>query len=289
LSEAVAKFYFAELCLAVEYLHEKNIIHRDIKPENVLLDIDGHIKLIDFGSATEDSDLKYTICGSPEYLSPEMLRTQGYRKSVDFYSLGAFLYEILVGAPPGYSENREEMYNNKLSGFIKYPEFLSKPAKNLIKGLLVQDPDKRLGSASGIQEIKQHIWLKDINWADIYYKKPFSRITPSLNDSNFDSCYTDQEIDMNIFSEPTIPSEFSFSSKTSLLSFDEDSADNIEDEGKYSLPLSSLTKIKGSNQKILGPSLKLIKLEPKLKELKPYKESKMKTFLKEKLKNIQKK
>lgn len=110
-SEPVAKFYFVEVLLAIEHLHNNNIIYRDLKPENILLDLDGHIKLTDFGLSRYNftfKDRSNSFCGSPEYISPEMLkqgRTHG--RMVDFYSLGALFYELLVGYPPFYSRNKQ--------------------------------------------------------------------------------------------------------------------------------------------------------------------------------------
>jgi serine/threonine protein kinase len=292
-SEDTARFYFAELCLAVDYLHKMNIIHRDIKPENILLDVDGHIKLIDFGSATEDKGLNMTFCGSPEYLSPEMLKRDGYGKSVDFYSLGAMLYEMLVGRPPGYSESIEKMYKNKISGNVEMPSFLSLNVRNLIKGLIECDPSLRIGSQNGIKEIKEHPWMQSINWRDILQKKVFPGINPNLNSSNFEDEYTNQAINHSLFREPTIASEFSFSilSKTPGCSIFEQSTGVVEDEGEYSMPISSLPtrkkvrSVEQNNQ--IGPAVKLVKVCPKIKQKKEVGESKMKAMLREKFKNMQ--
>jgi len=118
LTEQQAKFYFAEVVLGLEYIHSRNIIYGDLKPENILIDIDGHIRLADFGLSKEDitpNILTYSFCGSPEYMSPEMLLLQGYSLPVDLYALGALLFEMITGLLPHYSQNREEMYNR-----IKY-------------------------------------------------------------------------------------------------------------------------------------------------------------------------
>lgn len=111
--EAVAKFYFAEILLGLEYIHSKGIVYRDLKPENVLIDIDGHIKLADFGLSKVFPSQDYltnSFCGSPEYMSPEMLMGTGHGFSVDYYSLGALLFEMLTGLPPFYSTDRDQMY-----------------------------------------------------------------------------------------------------------------------------------------------------------------------------------
>ena len=113
LTEDQAKFYFCEILLAIEFLHSLNIVYRDLKPENVLLDIDGHVRITDFGLSKEGIDKNgrsYSFCGSPEYMSPEMLKALGHGREVDFYSIGALLFEMLTGLPPFYDSNRSKMY-----------------------------------------------------------------------------------------------------------------------------------------------------------------------------------
>ena len=112
LSEDQAKFYFSEILLVLEYLHKNDIVYRDLKPENILLDLDGHIKLIDFGLSKQGvgrDGVSFSFCGSPEYMSPEMLNGSAHGRAVDIYGLGALLYEMLVGFPPFYSPNKAEM------------------------------------------------------------------------------------------------------------------------------------------------------------------------------------
>lgn len=193
-SERVAKFYFAEIVVALEYLHSKNIFYRDLKPENILLDHDGHVKLADFGisrPAFTERDRANSFCGSPEYMSPEMLR-QGriHGRTLDFYSLGALLFEMLTGLPPHFSENRDEMYRKIIHSKVEYPKYLSPMAKSVLKGLLVKNPEQRLGAAYGIQEIKDHPFCMDINWQDVYDKRTVPPIKPSQKYSNFDPEYT---------------------------------------------------------------------------------------------------
>jgi serine/threonine protein kinase len=112
LSEDAARFYFAEILLGLEYLHDRQIVYRDMKPENVLIDIDGHLKLADFGlsKTLEDGELTNSFCGSPEYMSPEVLINEGHSFPVDFYALGAILFEMITGLPPHYDQDRDTMY-----------------------------------------------------------------------------------------------------------------------------------------------------------------------------------
>jgi serine/threonine protein kinase len=132
------------------------------------LDIDGHIKLTDFGLSKinfGERDLSDSFCGSPEYMSPEMLLKHQHGRAVDFYSLGALLYEMLVGLPPFYSENREELYDNILNHDMPvFPKFLSSKIKHLLQGLLCKDPKKRLGYKGGVKQIMRHPFLIDVDW-----------------------------------------------------------------------------------------------------------------------------
>jgi len=164
--EAEARFYIAELVLAIEYLHSLNIIYRDLKPENILLDADGHIKLADFGLAKEgicDNDVAKSFCGSPAYLPPEILMNAGVSKSGDVYGIGAILFEMLTGKPPYYSEQIPILYNNIKRATLHFPRGISPDAKDLIQKLLERNPNQRLG-ARDKNEIKNHIFFKNIDW-----------------------------------------------------------------------------------------------------------------------------
>jgi len=197
-SEKVSKFYFAEILLAIEYLHMHKIFYRDLKPENILLDEEGHIRIADFGisrinfSTRERSN---SFCGSPEYMSPEMLRPgRMHGRSVDFYALGALLYEMLTGLPPHFSESREEMYRRILHNPVDYPRYLSINAKHLLKGLLCKDPENRLGAKRGAEELKEHPFCRDIDWKAVLEKRLIPPIKPSLRYSNFDQEYTNTPV-----------------------------------------------------------------------------------------------
>lgn len=137
----MTRFYIAELVLAIEYLHKKNIIYRDLKPENILIDVNGHMKLADFGLSKDgvgDEDLTKSFCGSPAYLSPEVLLSKdkpynGYGKSVDLYGIGAVLYEFLLGSPPFFSPEIPELFKKIKEGKLEFPKNVSPEAKDLIK------------------------------------------------------------------------------------------------------------------------------------------------------------
>ena len=153
--EDEAKFYIAELILAIEYLHKRDIIYRDLKPENILIDEDYHIKLADFGLAKEnvknDTPNK-TFCGSPQYLSPEMLSKEGTTKSSDIYGIGAILFEMVTGAPPFYSQDVDLMYKNISENNLIFPEIFSEELKDLLRKMLDKDPKKRIGIGNDKQD-----------------------------------------------------------------------------------------------------------------------------------------
>ena len=137
--EMSAKYYFAELVLAIEHLHDHNIVYRDLKPENVLIDDDGHIRITDFGLAKPNfypASTSDSFCGSPEYMSPEMLKQHAHGRAVDFYSMGAILYEMLTGLPPFYHTDRRVLYRNILKQELRFPSFVSSQAQSLISALL---------------------------------------------------------------------------------------------------------------------------------------------------------
>lgn len=139
-SEVRSRFYTAELLCALECLHKFNVIYRDLKPENILLDYNGHINLCDFGLCKlnmSESDTTNTFCGTPEYLAPELLLGQGYTKTVDWWTLGVLLYEMLTGLPPFYDENTNEMYRKILQDEIRFPEDVTPQARSILTGVSI--------------------------------------------------------------------------------------------------------------------------------------------------------
>ena len=188
LPENQAQFYFAEIVLALEYLHKNDIIYRDLKPENILLDIDGHIRLIDFGLSKQGlgkQGVTSSFCGSPEYMSPEVLSGVSHGRAVDFYGLGAILYEILVGCPPFYSRSKTQMEWNIVNSAPEFPRALSKNCRSLLSQLLQKEPEGRLGFNRGIEEVKSHPWCRRIDWKKILAKKRKPPIVPNCRESNF--------------------------------------------------------------------------------------------------------
>ncbi|CAG9311718.1 unnamed protein product [Blepharisma stoltei] len=182
--EERVKFYSACLVLAIEHLHSKNIIYRDLKPENVLIDEDGFPKITDFGLSKEDCKdprSARSFCGTAEYLAPEVIIKQGYGKVVDWWSLGCIIYEMLVGLPPFYNENKKYVYMKILSEDPHLPDFLSSAVKSLLSGLLNKDPNRRLG-AEGADEIKRNPWFFDIDWVALEAKSIMPPFIPNISD-----------------------------------------------------------------------------------------------------------
>ena len=149
-SEKETRFYAAELILALEHLHEMGFIYRDIKPENILLDSDGHVKLTDFGLSkalgNEGHDLTNTLCGTAQYLAPEVILKKGYNKMVDWWGLGILIHEMAVGTPPFNNRSNLIIMNDIVHEPFEPRDWLSKNIKSLISLLLAKDPNKRLGS-----------------------------------------------------------------------------------------------------------------------------------------------
>ncbi|GMM30842.1 serine/threonine protein kinase [Martiniozyma asiatica (nom. inval.)] len=198
-SEDRAKFYIAELVLALEHLHDNDIVYRDLKPENILLDANGHIALCDFGLSKANlsgNGTTNTFCGTTEYLAPEVLLDEsGYTKMVDFWSLGVLIFEMCCGWSPFYADNTQQMYKNIAFGKVRFPkEVLSAEGRSFVKGLLNRNPKHRLGAFNDARELRAHPFFHDVNWANLKNKKippPFvPHIANELDTSNFDPEFT---------------------------------------------------------------------------------------------------
>jgi len=175
LKEPLARLYSAELLLALEHLHERNIIYRDLKPDNVVLDIRGHVLLIDFGLSKEgvnDARGATSFCGSVAYLAPEMLRRRGHGHTVDLYGLGVVLYEMITGMPPFFCNDREQLFHNIQHGKLRFSSTMSPVAFNLIESLMDRDPFKRVGFHR-TRDVRDHDFFKNIQW-DVILRKEFT-------------------------------------------------------------------------------------------------------------------
>lgn len=195
-SQGRCLFYASEILLALQYLHSQNIIYRDLKPENLLLDMEGHVKVTDFGLSKEgvaDNMSAQTLCGTPEYLAPEILSKAGHGKAVDWYSLGALIYEMLTGLPPYYTRDREKLFERIKRGELSYPSYMSTEAKETLQGLMRKDPHKRLGSGPGDgEELKASPFFRQQDWAAVYEKRIAPPFKPDVKDEA-DVKYFDKE------------------------------------------------------------------------------------------------
>ncbi|KAA1466307.1 kinase-like protein [Dentipellis sp. KUC8613] len=209
-SEERARFYIAELVLALEHLHKYHIVYRDLKPENILLDATGHVALCDFGLSKPDlrsDELTNTFCGTTEYLAPEVLLDEhGYSKLVDFWSLGVLLFEMCCGWSPFYAEDTQQMYKNICFGKIRFPKgVISEDGKQFVKGLLNRNPKHRLGAQRDAEELKDHPFFKCIDWQALALKQvppPFKPVVESdESTANFDPEFTSADISEIGFNE----------------------------------------------------------------------------------------
>jgi len=205
--EVSAKLYMSQIFLAIDYLHKNGYIYRDLKPENILIDKEGNIKLTDFGLSkvvtnNENNNTTNTLCGTLEYIAPEIFKRQPYDKSVDWFSFGVVLYEMLTGQLP-FNIKSEEFDESKYKN-IKYPEKMSPEAKELIEKLLEIEPKKRLGYNSS-DEIRNSAFFKEVDFDKVYnkqYRPPFKpRLNGELDLKYFDINFTE---DNDVFSDDFI-------------------------------------------------------------------------------------
>lgn len=208
LSESSTRFYAAEILLAFEYLHSLSIVYRDLKPENILLTAKGHVKITDFGFAKIVRDRTYTLCGTPEYLAPEIIQSKGHDKGVDWWALGILIYEMLAGYPPFLDDTPYVIYQKILAGHIEWPSHFSPEVRDLIRKLLNGDRTRRLGSLrGGAYDVKMHPWFASCikNWDYVYscgYRAPYiPRVSGASDTSNFDN-YPESDDDSDNTLEP---------------------------------------------------------------------------------------
>jgi CRP-like cAMP-binding protein len=189
--ESTAKFYAACVVEAFNYMHDRDIIYRDLKPENLVLTDGGYIKITDFGFAKVVSNKTFTLCGTPDYLAPEIVTGQGHGRGVDWWTLGILIYEMLASFPPFFDDEPMMTYRKIIQGKFKFPRYLSAQSKDLISKFLKPKATKRLGLIKGGADlVRQHPWFKEFDWTSLNegtMKAPIRPKVRSTQDlSNFD-------------------------------------------------------------------------------------------------------
>lgn len=175
----VTRFYLSTIILALKYLHSFNIVYRDLKPENLLLDSKGYLRLTDFGFAKIVDDRTWTLCGTPEYLAPEIIQSDGHGKAADWWACGVLCYEMLVGYPPFFDETPYGIYEKILNGHVHWPKSMDRLSKDLIKSFLNPDRTKRLGNMiGGPQDILDHPWFRGVDWGALERREIHAPIIP---------------------------------------------------------------------------------------------------------------
>jgi len=192
-SFTVYQFYAAELVAGIQCLHELNVMYRDVKPENILIHSDGHIRLTDFGFAKilDTTDRTFTLCGTPEYLAPEIIQGVGHGTSVDWWAIGILIFEMSAGFPPFYGDNPFSVYQKILHSHIKFPSSVPQTTRAIINGFCTINRSRRLGSGrGGFDNMKNHRFFWGIDWRAAARQLIVPPIVPTVNSagdtSNFD-------------------------------------------------------------------------------------------------------
>ena len=193
-----AQFYAAEVCLALKYFHENGVVYRDLKLDNILLTLDGHIKIADYGLCKKDmyyGSNTSTFCGTPEFMAPEILLDKKYGRAVDWWAFGVLIYQMLLQQSPFRGEDEDEIYDAILADEPLYPIHMPRDSVSILQKLLTREPEQRLGSGStDAQEIMTHDFFRNVSWDDIQNKRvpaPFlPQIKNATDTSNFDQEFT---------------------------------------------------------------------------------------------------
>ncbi|KAH8280051.1 hypothetical protein KR018_002268 [Drosophila ironensis] len=214
-NEKQARFYACQVALALEYMHRMHLMYRDLKPENILLDVRGYIKLTDFGFTKRVDGRTSTLCGTPEYLAPEIVQLRPYNKSVDWWAFGVLVYELVAGRSPFSIHNRDMilMYSKICLGEFKMPSYFTQPLKMLIEGLMQVETSKRLGNSNdGSIEVKSHPWFHGVDWFSILNKEVPAPYVPTVTGaedvSNFENFEIKERMRSRINRHPELFANF---------------------------------------------------------------------------------
>jgi len=207
--EKTARFYAANVILAFEHIHSKNVIFRDLKPENLLIAPNGYLKVVDFGFAKTRND-SCTLCGTPQYLAPEIITCSNQSFAVDWWTLGVLIYEMVIGHPPFLDDVNVKMYEKILSAAVEFPAKprMSRTGQDLVNSLLRKHPYKRLGCGlCGARDIEQHAWFSDFDWKQMRKQQmepPYiPKIASKKDVSNFEYFPPEQPPQEQLLSDQT--------------------------------------------------------------------------------------
>ena len=205
IAEPHARFYSGHVTLALEHMHGRSVVYRDLKPENLLIDEHGYLKVIDFGFAKVVETRAYTLCGTPEYLSPEQVSGKGHNKATDYWSLGILAFEMIHGYSPYAKEiglPQMTVFRNIMNKKVEFDKSLvsNKKCIDLIKRLLIKNPAKRMGSQrDGAGDIKSHGWFKGYDWERILRREIPAPWVPTINSPYDTSNYEEVAVEEQQF------------------------------------------------------------------------------------------
>lgn len=190
--------------MGLEYIHKLGMIYRDLKPENLMIDYRGFVKITDFGFCKPVKDRTYTLCGTPEYIAPEVIKNKGYGNSADWWSYGVLIFELNAGFSPFAVGNPDQMQllERICIGKFKMPSTLSKELRGLIENILQVDLTRRYGNLkNGPDDIKKSPWFSDVNWIQLYHQEMTPPFVPKVSGpgdySQFDK-YEDIKLEMSV-------------------------------------------------------------------------------------------
>lgn len=194
--EALARFYGAQVVLAFEYLHGLRVAYRDLKPENILINDDGYVKVADLGFAKKlHKDRRtWTLCGTPDYMAPEIITNKGHHCAVDWWAFGVLLYEMTAGFPPFMHQDQMKTFEHIISGKIRFTANFTADLKDLIRNLVQTDLSRRFGNLkSGVEDIKTHKWFAECDFLEIYNKGVKPPYKPKCKGPGDTSCFEKYE------------------------------------------------------------------------------------------------